>query len=149
MKRFRRLTQEELDAVRPEFVRYLASEGIAADDWAKKQTENTDEMEACLDDFSNRFWEGATSAIQCLEHSPSEGDTWLFEFGENAAQLIRCVRQEETATWSEGGKAFEPEARGQEIFQLLEQGAQPCDPERYQRCRSEMQASKEQTEKRA
>ena len=36
MQRYRRLTIEELEAVRPEFVKFLASEGIAADDWERK-----------------------------------------------------------------------------------------------------------------
>ena len=45
MKRFRLLTKEEFDAVRPEFVRYLASEGIAADDWTKKQAQHPEEVQ--------------------------------------------------------------------------------------------------------
>tara|TARA_Y100000385_G_scaffold286476_1_gene348561 strand:+ start:2401 stop:2835 length:435 start_codon:yes stop_codon:yes gene_type:complete len=142
MKRFRRLTKEELDAVRPEFVRYLASEGIAADDWTKKQANQDPDVVACIDEFSERFWEGATSAIQCLEHTPSKGDVWMFEFHEESAQLIRYTQKGTTTTWSEGGKTYEPEARGQEIFQLLEQGAKPCDPERFKTCCAEMEASK-------
>jgi|TARA_B100001093_G_C26638402_1_gene932033 hypothetical protein len=138
MKRFRLLTKEELDAVRPEFVRYLASEGIAADDWTRKQAEHPEEIQACLEDFSQRFWEGATAAIQCIEHSPSEGDLWLFQFEETEAKLIRCLRKGDSITWSEGGKTFEQEARGQEIFQLLEQGAKPCDLERFKTYQTEM-----------
>lgn len=144
MKRFRRLTKEELDAVRPEFVRYLASEGIAADDWAKKQVHHPEQVDACLDAFSERFWEGATAAIKYVEHSPSEEDVWVFQFDETSAKLIRCVRAEGTVTWSQGGKRFEQEARGHEIFQLLEQGARPCDPERFNAFQTEMASTTEQ-----
>ncbi|MBL6865555.1 MAG: hypothetical protein ISQ97_00495 [Flavobacteriales bacterium] len=143
MKRFRRLTKEELDAVRPEFVRYLASEGIAADDWAKKQVHHPEQVDACLDAFSERFWEGATAAIKYVEHSPSEEDVWVFQFDETSAKLIRCVRAEGTVTWSQGGKRFEQEARGHEIFQLLEQGARPCDPERFNAFQTEMASTTE------
>ena len=143
MKRLRRLTKEELDAVRPEFVRYLASEGIAADDWAKKQVHHPEQVDACLDAFSERFWEGATAAIKYVEHSPSEEDVWVFQFDETSAKLIRCVRAEGTVTWSQGGKRFEQEARGHEIFQLLEQGARPCDPERFNAFQTEMASTTE------
>ena len=143
MKRFRRLTKEELDAVRPEFVRYLASEGIAADDWAKKQVHHPEEVDACLDAFSERFWEGATAAIKCVEHAPSEEDVWVFRFDEMSAQLIRCLRANGSVTWSQGGKKFEQEARGQEIFQLLEQGARPCDSERFSAFQKEMKSTTE------
>ena len=109
MKRFRRLTKEELDAVHPEFVRFLASEGIAADDWAKKQVHHPEQVDSCLDTFSERFWEGATAAIKYVEHSPSEEDVWVFQFDETSAKLIRCVRAEGSVTWSQGGKRFEQE----------------------------------------
>ena len=39
MQRYRRLTIEELEAVRPEFVKFLASEGIAAEDWERQLRE--------------------------------------------------------------------------------------------------------------
>ena len=70
MQRYRRLTIEELEAVRPEFVKFLASEGIAADDWERKLREGSADVEACLDEFSEKFWDGATAAIACLEHRP-------------------------------------------------------------------------------
>lgn len=141
MKRFRLLTKEELDAVRPEFVQYLASEGIAADDWTKKQVERPEDVQDCLESFSQRFWEGATASIQCIEHTPSEGDLWLFQFEETEAKLIRCVRKGDAVTWSKGGKKFEQEARGQEIFELLEQGAKPCAPERFKTYQTEMDSA--------
>ena len=52
MKRYRRLTVEELEGVRPEFVKFLASEGIAADDWERKLQEDSSDVLACIDAFS-------------------------------------------------------------------------------------------------
>jgi hypothetical protein len=53
--RYRRLTQDELEGVEAEFIRYLASEGISADDWKSKLVSKSPDVEACLDAFSELF----------------------------------------------------------------------------------------------
>lgn len=138
MNRYRRLTVEELEAVRPEFVKFLASEGITADDWEKKLSAASPDVETCLDEFSEKFWDGATAAIACLEHRPSNDSLWLFHFTETAAHVIRCTKSGESVQWSQGGKSFEQEARGREIFNLLEQGAQPCSEDRFKEVHNQM-----------
>ena len=132
------LTQEELEGVQAEFVQYLASEGIAADDWEAKLAATSPEVDACLDDFSEIFWDGATTAIQCVEHRPSDSDLYVFHFGERSAHVVHCKRDAGIAHWSQGGKEFEPEARGREIFLLLEQGATPCEEDRFKAVHEEM-----------
>jgi hypothetical protein len=138
MGKYRRLTREELHAVEAEFVRYLASESITSDDWEKKLSTDAPEVEGCLDAFSEQFWDGATGAIDCLEHQPTPGDLWLFHFTERTAHVIHCVHEDGIATWSQGGKQYEAEARGREIFLLLEQGAKPCDEDRFKAVQAEM-----------
>ena len=137
-KRYRRLTLAELEGVRLEFVQFLASEGIAADDWERKLAEKSQDVLSCIDEFSEKFWDGATGAITCLEHRPDAQNLWLFHFEESSAQVIRCKTDGETFEWSQGGKPFEQEARGQEIFMLLEQGAQPCSEERFKEVYNEL-----------
>ena len=144
MKRYRRLTVEELEGVRPEFVKFLASEGIAADDWERKLKSDSPEVLTCIDEFSEKFWDGATGAIECLEHCPSTDNLWVFHFAERSAHVIQCQKSGEALAWSQGGKQFEPEARGQEIFLLLEQGAKPCTPERFQEVHNQMTAAAKQ-----
>ena len=144
MQRYRRLTIEELEAVRPEFVKFLASEGIAADDWERKLREGSTDVEACLDEFSEKFWNGATAAIACLEHRPDSDSLWVFHFGESAAHVIQCSKQNGHVQWSQGGKNYAEEARGREVFLLLEQGAQPCSEDRFKEVHDQMTAAANQ-----
>lgn len=140
MRRFRRLTKEEFQAVESEFIQFLASEGITADDWAQKQDASSSDVSELLDAFSTLFWEGATHAISYLEHQPDPSNLWAFHFAETQAHALHCQREENTITWSQGGKTYEFEARGQEIFLLLEQGAKPCSEERFKALHNEMVA---------
>ena len=110
MQRYRRLTIEELEAVRPEFVKFLASEGIAADDWERKLRDGSSDVEACLDEFSEKFWDGATAAISCLEHRPGNDSLWVFHFAESAAHVIQCTKQDGAFQWSQGVKNYAQEA---------------------------------------
>ena len=138
MQSYRRLALEELEAVRPEFIRFLASEGIAADDWEQKLREGSTDVEACLDEFSETFWESATGAIACLEHKPNSDSLWVFHFAESAAHVIQCTKQDGKVRWSQGGKNYAQETRGREIFLMLEQGALPCSEERFNEVRDQM-----------
>lgn len=138
--RYRRLTQAELQGVEAEFIRYLASEGITADDWKATLAATSPDVDACLEDFSEIFWEGATKAIACVEHRASESDLYVFNFGERSAQVLHCKKDAGIAHWSHGGKDYEPEARGREIFLLLEQGAKPCGEDRFKAVHEEMVA---------
>jgi hypothetical protein len=144
MQRYRRLTIEELEAVRLEFVKFLASEGIAAEDWERKLREGLSDAEACLDEFSEKFWDSATAAIAFLEHRPGSDNLWVFHFGESAAHVIQCSKQNGHVQWSQGGKNYAEEARGREVFLLLEQGAQPCSEDRFKEVHDQMTAATHQ-----
>jgi hypothetical protein len=130
--RYRRLTREEFEALEPEFVRYLASEGIPADEWAQRLASG-EGVDAHLDGFSEMYFDRATAEIECLEFN-SDKELWLFSFGERKAELVRLEALEDgkARLVGRGSKAYEPEARGREIFLLLEQGARPCSKERFE-----------------
>lgn len=130
--RYRRLTREEFEALEPEFVRYLASEGIPADEWAQRLVSG-EGVDAHLDGFSEMYFDRATAEIECLEFR-SDKELWLFAFGERGAELVRLEESEDRTVRlvGTGSKAYEPEARGREIFLLLEQGARPCSKERFE-----------------
>ena len=133
MNRYRTLTREELEAVESDLVQFLAESGVTASDWEEWKAGDDPRVEDLLDEFSEGFWDRATSKIKYLERR-HEGETWVFAFDESRAELLRCVIDQATgaAEWYEGSKAFEQEARGREIFLLLEQGAQPIDEARWQ-----------------
>ena len=129
--RYRRLTSEELAAVEGEFVKFLASQGLDAPEWQKVKSDNPHKVEYLLDEFSTFFWESTTSRISYLEKVTAD-DRWLFKFGENCAEVLRWQKAKGSSEpqISKGKKEFPEEARGHEIFLLLEQGLLPCNPDR-------------------
>ena len=131
--RYRRLTSEELSAVEGEFVTFLASQGLDATEWQKVKSDNQHQVEYLLDEFSIFFWESTTSRITYLE-KVSVDDRWLFKFGESSAEVLRWqkVEYKDKPDISKGKKEFPEEARGREIFLLLEQGLLPCTPDRHE-----------------
>jgi hypothetical protein len=130
--KFRRLTNEELSAVEPEFIKFLASQGLDAPEWQKAKSDNHHKVEYLLDEFSIFFWESTTSRITYLE-KVNKDDRWLFKFGESEARVLRWTKNlpEAKPEISEGKKVFPKESRSHEIFLLLEQGLSPCTEDRY------------------
>ncbi|MBI49053.1 MAG: hypothetical protein CL850_02030 [Crocinitomicaceae bacterium] len=131
--RYRRLTSEELAVVEGEFVKFLASQGLDAPEWQKVKSDNPNKVEHLLDEFSTFFWECTTSRITYLEKVTSD-DRWLFKFSENCAEVLRWQKAEGSSEpqISKGKKEFPEEARGIEIFMLLEQGLLPCAQDRQE-----------------
>lgn len=131
--RYRRLTSEELEAVEVEFTKFLASQGLDAAEWQKVKSDNPHKVEYLLDEFSKFFWDSTTSRITYLEKVTKE-DRWLFKFGESEAQVLRWQMKpgSDKPEISKGKKEFPQEARGREIFLLLEQGLLPCTPDRHE-----------------
>ena len=141
MMKYRRLTTDEVDGLKQEFVHYLAQQGIPAEDWARRLVTN-EGVEEHLDGFSEYFFDRATAAITFLERQ--DGDTtWLFSFGEREASLIRLQvdNHGQGQIAGTGQKTFEPEARGREIFLLLEQGAQPSKGEKFEAAQATLNQS--------
>jgi hypothetical protein len=130
--RFRRLSDKELQAVEKEFVKFLSSQGFDAPEWQRVKSEDLDKVDFLLDEFSNLFWESSTERITYLEKT-SDVDRWIFQFNESSAKVIRWVKQDgvENPELFSGVKEFPLEARGREIFLLLEQGLKPCPDERH------------------
>ena len=131
--RYRRLTSEELESVEVEFTKFLASQGLDAAEWQKVKSDNPHKVEYLLDEFSTFFWDSTTSRITYLEKVTKE-DRWLFKFGESEAQVLRWQMKpgSDKPEISKGKKEFPQEARGREIFLLLEQGLLPCTPNRHE-----------------
>lgn len=126
-RRFRNLTREELQGLELEFARFLASQGMPATEWARISSEEPARVEALIAEFSTVFWETTTSRLTYLERHDG-GDTWYFKFGETEANLLRIDPE---GTRFQGAKSYPEEARGQEVFLILEQGATPVPSERH------------------
>jgi len=127
-RRFRTLTRDELQGLEMEFARFLASQGLPATEWARISSEEPRRVEELIAEFSTVFWETTTSRLTYLERHDG-GDVWYFKFGETDAQLMRIDPE---GTRYRGSKSFHEEARGQEVFLILEQGATPVPSEKHE-----------------
>ena len=66
--KYRRLSTEELKELEPEFIKFLAANGIPGDDWEKIKLTDTARMDELVDQFSDMVMERALSNIKFIEH---------------------------------------------------------------------------------
>lgn len=65
--KFRRLTSEELNELEKEFVQFLVSNGITADDWVALKASDIDKANKLIDTFSDIVLEKVLGKIEYLE----------------------------------------------------------------------------------
>lgn len=65
--KYRRLRQEELAELEGEFVRFLASNTVTADDWQKLKTEEVEKAEKLIEMFSDLVFEQTLKKIGFLQ----------------------------------------------------------------------------------
>jgi len=100
--KYTRLTKEQFEELQQEFVNFLATQSITADEW-KNLKENKPELaEMELDVFSDLIWEGALNTAKYLEHiSPNQ--MHLFKLGEKKMHLIGLkINNDKDITTTEG-----------------------------------------------
>ena len=66
--RFRRLTKEELEHLEQDFVQFLASNQITADEWEALKTDDKSKVHDLLDTFSDIVLEKVMTKVQYLQH---------------------------------------------------------------------------------
>lgn len=85
--KYRLLTKEELEILRPEFIQYLSSNGIDADKWKDILSKDLQEMNYHISAFSNVVVHRSLEKIKFIEHITSNS-LKLFCFGQEKAELI-------------------------------------------------------------
>ncbi|WP_108804540.1 DUF6495 family protein [Aquimarina sp. Aq107] len=85
--KYRRLTKEQLEELHQEFINFLATQSITADEWSDIKQNKPEVAEEELDIFSDLVWEGVLSSAQFLEHF-SKDQIHLFYLGETDMHLI-------------------------------------------------------------
>ena len=78
MPKFRRLTIDELEELKDEFINFLTVSGIYADDWQKILKEQPDSADTFIDNFSDLVFEKSLKKIKYLENK-SDKDLKLFK----------------------------------------------------------------------
>ena len=138
--KYSRLTKEQFEELQKEFINFLATQSVTADEW-KNLKENKPELaEMDLDVFSDLIWEGVLKSAKYLEHiSPQH--MHLFAINNDHMHVIAVtLKNEVDMTTKEGfgwlrenlmdenveflqAKKTYSEDRNLDIFKLIQQGS--------------------------
>ncbi|WP_299679895.1 DUF6495 family protein [uncultured Dokdonia sp.] len=84
---YARLTKEQLEELHQEFINFLATQSITADEWQEIKTNKPHVAEEEIDIFSDLVWENVLTKAKYLEHiSPNQ--MHLFDLREDKMTLI-------------------------------------------------------------
>lgn len=138
--KYARLTKEQFEELHQEFINFLATQSITADEWKDIKENKPEVAEDELDVFSDLVWEGVLGKVEYLEHiSPKK--MHLFHLGETEMHLIAVtIDRNVDITTTEGfqwlrenlmidavelGQATKPysEDKNLDKFKLIQQGA--------------------------
>lgn len=87
MVKYRRLTQNELEELKDDFIKFLASQSISADDWESWKSKNVEKVDDLIDLFSDIVLEKILSEIDYLEIlAPME--VKIFSMGDQNARMV-------------------------------------------------------------
>ncbi len=88
--KYQRLSSTELESLKDDFIRFLASQGIDADLWQKMKADELNKAEEIIDIYSDLVYDQALSKCEYLEHvSAKEFKTIEFRDNEAWVQGIR------------------------------------------------------------
>ncbi len=85
--KYTRLTKEQLEELHQEFINFLATQSITAEEWETIKKERPHVAEEELDVFSDLIWEGVLSKVQFLENISAQ-HMHLFHMEEKEMKLI-------------------------------------------------------------
>jgi hypothetical protein len=148
--KYARLTKEQFEELQQEFINFLATQSITADEWEGIKINKPEVAEEELDIFSDLVWEGVLNQAKFLEHfSPNQ--IYLFKITELTLNLIAIkVENEEIDVTTPQGYAWLQanlmddrvslytsskaisDDRNQDIFALVQQGAVITKGELYE-----------------
>ena len=85
--KYARLTKEQFEELHQEFINFLATQSITADEWKDLKASKPEIAEQELDVFSDLVWEGVLNRVEYLENI-SEKQMYLFFLEESVMHLI-------------------------------------------------------------
>lgn len=138
--KYRRLTAEQFEELHQEFINFLATQSITADEWQNLKANKPELAEMELDVFSDLIWEGVLNKAEYLEHiSPQH--MYLFRMGEDKMYVIALTLKnkidittkegykwlrdnlmDENVEFLQADKAYS-EDKNLDKFKMIEQGA--------------------------
>ncbi|MCK8520664.1 DUF6495 family protein [Aquimarina sp. D1M17] len=85
--KYQRLSKEQLEELHVEFINFLATQSITAEEWGDIKANKPEVAEEEIDIFSDLVWEKVLTGAQYLEHF-SKNQIHLFELQEEHMRLI-------------------------------------------------------------
>ncbi|WP_335966455.1 DUF6495 family protein [Galbibacter sp. PAP.153] len=85
--KYRRLTKEQLEEMHPEFINFLATQSITANEWDDIKKNKPQVAEEEIDVFSDLIWEGVLGKVHYIENI-SATEMHLFYLGNKEMKLI-------------------------------------------------------------
>ncbi|UNY98438.1 DUF6495 family protein [Zhouia spongiae] len=114
--KYSRLTKEQFEELHEEFINFLATQSITADEWASIKKDKPEIAEQELDVFSDLIWEGVLNKVVYLENI-SASQMFLFHLTEKEMKLIavRLLNKAVDLTTREGFQWFKENFLGDEV----------------------------------
>ncbi|WP_031428001.1 DUF6495 family protein [Flavimarina sp. Hel_I_48] len=147
--KYQRLSKEQFEELKPEFINFLAAQSITAEEWSSIKQDKPETAEQELDVFSDLIWEGVLEKVEYLEHfSPQH--MFLFQIDGTTINLISIkienpmvdITTDEGYAWLQtnlmedavnlytSSKILKDD-RNNDIFALIQQGANITKGELY------------------
>ncbi len=100
--KYSRLTKEQFEELHKEFINFLATQSITADEWDNLKANKPELAETELDVFSDLIWEGVLNKAEYLEHiSPQH--MYLFYLGiDKMSAIVLNIKNDVDITTNEG-----------------------------------------------
>jgi len=101
--KYTRLSKEQFEELHQEFINFLATQSITADEWQEIKEHKPKIAEQELDVFSDLVWEGVLTQAKYLENiSPQH--MYLFHLAEDQIELVglKLTREDVDLTTREG-----------------------------------------------
>ncbi|WP_452601015.1 DUF6495 family protein [Pontimicrobium sp. MEBiC06410] len=100
--KYARLTKEQFEELHQEFINFLATQSITADEWTNLKANKPEMAEMELDVFSDLIWEGVLGQAKYLEHI-SPNSIHLFALNDDHMHLIGIkISNDKDVTTKEG-----------------------------------------------
>tara|TARA_R110002051_G_scaffold268573_1_gene328612 strand:- start:605 stop:1075 length:471 start_codon:yes stop_codon:yes gene_type:complete len=85
--KYTRLTKQQLEELHKEFINFLATQSITAEEWESIKANKPDVAEEEIDVFSDLVWEGVLTKVEFLENISAQ-NMHLFQLTNKEMKLI-------------------------------------------------------------
>ena len=102
--KYSRLTKKQFEELHQEFINFLATQSVTAEEWTNLKANKPEMAEMELDVFSDLSWEGALNKAEYLEHFAPQ-HMYLFHLDEaNMHVIVVNLKNDVDITTAEGYK---------------------------------------------